>query len=55
MFDIDPDDRWFINVVQGYEGYDFIDDYGVVNNEWNEGYILPYLNDENRIANIFNF
>ena len=48
LFEIDPDDRWFINVIQGYEGYDFIDNYGVVTNEWNEGYILPYLNDENR-------
>lgn len=48
MFDIDPDDRWFINVIQGYEGYEFMSGYGVVNNEWNEGYILPFLNDENR-------
>ncbi len=56
MFDIDPDDRWFIDNIQGYEGYEFMSGYGVVNNEWNEGYILRHLNDENmeRINNLVN-
>lgn len=47
LFDINPDDKWFINYVRSYDGYSFIDDYAA-SDDWKEGYVLRYINDENR-------
>ena len=47
LFDIHPDDKWFINYVRSDDGYNFIDDYAA-SDDWKEGYILRFINDENR-------
>ncbi len=55
--DIDEQDLWFMNVVNSYDGYEFVDSYQV-EQDFKEGYGIYYdLNDENietlkNIANI---
>lgn len=48
LFDLDEDDKWAYDVVfNHYEGYDFKDSYSY-DEDWEEGYLLPYFNQENR-------
>jgi hypothetical protein len=47
LFEVNPDDKWFINYVRSYDGYSFIDDY-TASEDWKEGYVLREINDENR-------
>lgn len=47
MFDVHDDDIWFIKAIFNYyDGYDFMDSYRA-DDEWREGYILNYFNEDN--------
>ena len=47
IFDVDDDDVWFIKgILSYYDGYEFMDYYRA-EEEWREGYVLGYFNDDN--------
>jgi len=48
LFNLSEDDKWAYDVVLNhYETYDFRDSWSY-DEDWKEGYILPYFNQENR-------
>lgn len=48
LLGLDDDDRWFLNAMNSYNGYEFTDS-SQIEQDFNEGYIIYYdLNEENR-------
>jgi hypothetical protein len=47
LFNLDEDDKWAYDAVNNhYEGYEFMDSYSF-SEEWKEGYLFGYFNDDN--------
>ena len=47
LFNLDDDDKWFMNIMfSHYDSYDFHDS-GYAYDEWNEGYLIGWFNDDN--------
>jgi hypothetical protein len=48
LFDLDEDDKWAYDAVTShYDTYEFRDSWSY-EEDWKEGYLLPYFNQENR-------
>jgi len=48
LFNLDEDDKWAYNaVLNHYDTYEFRDSWSY-EEDWKEGYLLPYFNQENR-------
>jgi hypothetical protein len=47
LFDLDDDDKWFVDIMfNSYDSYEF-NDSGYASDEWLEGYLIGWFNDEN--------
>jgi hypothetical protein len=48
LFDLDDDDKWFVDMMfSQYDSYEFQDS-SYASDEWLEGYLIGWFNDENR-------
>jgi hypothetical protein len=48
LFDLDDDDKWFVDIMfSHYDNYEFQDS-SYASDEWLEGYLFGWFNDENR-------
>lgn len=48
LFNLDDDDKWFMNIMLSrYDSYEFHDSY-TASDEWNEGYLIGWFNEDNR-------